>query len=192
MTLYNSLVARLARPEHARLADVAVVVGGSLLMTVAAKTAIPFYPVPLSMQTFVAIGLGLALGPVRGALCVLFYLMQGAGGLPVFAGSPEKGVGLAYMMGPTGGFLLGFVIQAYVAGLLAERGWDRTRIGSMAAALIAGAAIYPTGLLWLGSVIGFDKPVLEFGLYPFILGDIVKAMLAALVFPLAWQVARKR
>jgi biotin transport system substrate-specific component len=185
LTLFATLAARRGS-ETAAMAMLAVV-AGSLLMTLAAKVSVPFYPVPLSMQTFVAIGLGLALGPVRGGAAVLLYLAQGAAGLPVFAGTPQQGLGLAYMAGPTGGFLAGFLVQALVAGWLAERGWSRTPLRAMAAGLIAGAAIYPTGLLWLGALIGFDKPVLALGLYPFILGDIVKALLAALVFPLAWR-----
>lgn len=191
MTLYKAFLPQHAsRPHVQRAADIAVIVAGSLLMTAAAKVSIPFYPVPLSMQTFVAIGLGLALGPARGTLAVLLYLAQGAAGFPVFAGSPERGIGLAYMAGPTGGFLIGFVIQAMVAGMLASRGWDRTPARTLAAALIAAAAIYPTGLLWLGAVIGFGKPVLEFGLYPFVLGDLVKSALAALMFPMLWRFTR--
>jgi biotin transport system substrate-specific component len=141
----------------------------------------------MSMQTFVAIGLGLALGPVRGALAVALYLAQGAAGFPVFAGTPERGLGLAYMMGPTGGFLIGFVLAALVAGFLARRGFDRRPATAMAAALLAGAVIYVPGLLWLGAVIGWDKPVLALGLYPFIPGDIAKALLAAIAFPAAWK-----
>lgn len=188
MTFYATLVNHIVtRAEIARLADIGVVVAGSLLMTVAAKMTVPFFPVPLSMQTFVAIGLGLALGPVRGMAAVLLYLAQGAAGLTVFAGSPAAGAGLAYFAGPTGGFLVGFAIQAFVAGQIARFGLERTHAGALGAALVAGAAIYPVGLLWLGLIIGFDKPLLELGLYPFILGDIVKATLAALIFPLAWR-----
>ncbi len=191
MTLYKTFHRELAdRHDLARAVDLAAVLAGSLLMAAAAKVTVPFYPVPLSMQTFVAIGLGLTLGPARGALAVMIYLGQGAAGLPVFAGSPERGIGLAYMAGPTGGYLVGFVVQAVVAGMLAGRRWDRKPAMALAAALVAAASIYPTGLLWLGTVIGFDKPVLEFGLYPFVLGDLVKSMLAALVFPLLWRFAR--
>jgi biotin transport system substrate-specific component len=91
------------------------------------------------------------------------------------------------MMGPTGGYLVGFYFAAVIAGLLANRGWGRSPLTALAAALVAGAAVYLPGLLWLGSVIGFDKPVLELGLYPFIPGDLVKAMLAALLAPMAWK-----
>lgn len=191
MTLYKAFLPELAvRRDIGRAVDLAAIIAGSLLMMAAAKVSIPFHPVPLSMQTFVAIGLGLALGPVQGTLAVLLYLAQGAAGFPVFAGSPERGIGLAYMMGPTGGFLIGFVVQAAVAGMLAGRRWDRAPMTALVAALVAAASIYPTGLLWLGAVIGFDKPVLELGLYPFVLGDLVKSVLAALLFPALWRLAR--
>lgn len=191
MTLYKTLLPELCdRSATRRATDLAVIAAGALLLALSARMSIPFYPVPLSMQTFVAIGLGLALGPVRGTLAVLFYLAQGATGFPVFAGSPERGIGLAYMMGPTGGFLAGLAVQAALAGALAQRGWDRRPATALAAALLAGAAVYPTGLLWLGAVIGFDKPVLELGLYPFLPGDLVKSALAALVFPMLWRFAR--
>ena len=185
MTLYHAV----ADKQSSRITstDVIAVIAGSLLLTLSAKVQVPFYPVPMTMQTLVVIGLGLALGPVRGVAAVALYLAQGAAGLPVFAGTPEKGIGLAYMMGPTGGFLLGYLPAALLAGWLAERGWDRNVFTAMLAALLAGAVIYVPGLLWLGSVIGFDKPVLAYGLIPFIPGDIAKAMLAAIAFPAAWK-----
>lgn len=185
MTLYQAV----ADTKTSRLTtmDVVAVVAGSLLLTLSAKVQVPFYPVPMTMQTLVVIGLGLALGPVRGAAAVALYLAQGALGLPVFAGTPEKGIGLAYMMGPTGGYLAGYLPAALLAGWLGQRGWDRNVFTAMAAALLAAAVIYLPGLLWLGSVIGFDKPVLAFGLTPFIPGDIMKAVLAAIAFPAAWK-----
>lgn len=185
MTLYDTLALRSGRRGAAT--DIPVVLAGSLLLVLSAKFQVPFFPVPMSMQTFVAIGLGLALGPTRGAVAVVLYLAQGAAGFPVFAGTPEKGIGLAYMAGPTGGFLIGFVLAALVAGWLAKRGFDRNPVMAMAAALLAGAVIYVPGLLWLGMVIGWVKPVLAFGLYPFIPGDIAKAMLAAIAFPAIWK-----
>jgi len=185
MTLFNALAGRRA-PTGLSI-DAAAVVAASLLLAISAKISVPFYPVPLTMQTLVVIGLGLALGPWRGLAAILLYLAEGAAGFPVFAGTPEKGIGIAYMMGPTGGYLLGYVPAVLVAGFLATHGWDRTPLRAMTAALLSGAIIYVPGLLWLGAVIGFDKPVLQFGLYPFIFGDVVKAMLAALVFPMAWK-----
>ncbi|MCX8568716.1 MULTISPECIES: biotin transporter BioY [Hyphomicrobiales] len=185
MTLYQAVAPE--RTSRISTMDVVAVVAGSLLLTVSAKIQVPFYPVPMTMQTLVVIGLGLALGPVRGAAAVALYLTQGALGLPVFAGTPEKGIGLAYMMGPTGGYLAGYLPAAALAGWLAERGWDRNAFTAMLAALLAGAVIYVPGLLWLGSVVGWDKPVLAFGLYPFIPGDVMKAVLAAIAFPAAWK-----
>ena len=185
MTLYQAIADR--RTSRLGTMDITAVVAGSLLLTLSAKIQVPFYPVPLTMQTLVVIGLGLALGPVRGAAAVALYLAQGAAGLPVFAGTPEKGIGIAYMMGPTGGYLAGYLPATLFAGWLAERGWDRNVFTAMLAALLAGAVIYVPGLLWLGSVVGWDKPVLAFGLYPFISGDIIEAVLAAIAFPAAWK-----
>ncbi|GAA2827566.1 biotin transport system substrate-specific component [Aminobacter aminovorans] len=185
MTLYQAVAD--GRTSRLSTLDIAAIVAGSLLLTASAKIQMPFYPVPMTVQTLVVIGLGLALGPIRGAAAVALYLTQGALGLPVFAGTPEKGIGLAYMMGPTGGYLAGYLPAALLAGWLAERGWDRNVVTAMLAALLAGAVIYLPGLLWLGSVVGWDKPVLALGLYPFIPSDIMKAVLAALAFPAAWK-----
>ncbi|MCY0149707.1 biotin transporter BioY [Hoeflea sp. G2-23] len=184
MTLYAALTA--TRPEKMATAAL-VALAGSMLLTLSAKFAIPFYPVPLTMTTFVVIGLGLALGPRLGTAAVALYLLQGAAGLPVFTGTPEKGLGLLYMAGPTGGYLLGFLLAAFVAGTLAERGMDRSPLLAFVAALFAGAIIYLPGLLWLGTLLGWDKPILAWGLMPFILGDLAKAALAAMVFPAAWS-----
>jgi len=179
MTLYETLVGPRSRTFAGELT---AMIAASLLLTISAKLSIPFYPVPLSMQTLVAIALGLFLGPLRGSLAVLFYLAQGAAGLPVFVGTPQQGIGIAYIAGPTGGFLIGFAIQAFVAGSLFRLGMGRNLWTAIAAALVAGVAIYPTGLLWLGFLVGFDKPVLTMGLFPFIPGDVMKAALAALLF----------
>tara|TARA_R110002020_G_scaffold232795_2_gene444304 strand:+ start:677 stop:1255 length:579 start_codon:yes stop_codon:yes gene_type:complete len=189
LTLYATLTAE--RPERLAIAALAAL-AGSMLLTVSAKIAIPFYPVPLTMTTFVVIGLGLALGPRLGAAAVLVYLAQGAAGLPVFAGTPDKGLGLAYMAGPTGGYLAGYVLAALAAGFLAERGMDRSPLTAFVAALVAGALIYVPGLLWLGALFGWDQPILAWGLTPFIPGDLVKAALAALAFPAAWAMIAKK
>lgn len=185
MTLFDTISAR--RGSNTLLWNLLLVMAGSLLLTISAKVQVPFYPVPLSMQTFVAIGLGLALGPVRGTAAVVFYLLQGAAGLPVFAGTPQQGIGLAYMVGPTGGYLLGFVLAAFVAGLFARIGLDRNPVTAMVAALVAGAVIYLPGLAWLGLFTGYGETLLAAGLYPFLLGDVAKALLAALVFPAVWK-----
>ncbi|WP_081964163.1 biotin transporter BioY [Hoeflea sp. BAL378] len=189
MTLYATLTA--TRPQAPAMA-LLTALAGSMLLTLAAKVAIPFYPVPLTLQSFVVIGLGLALGARLGTLAVLLYLMQGALGLPVFTGTPEKGLGLAYMMGPTGGFLAGYVMAAFTAGYLAERGADRTALPAFLAALAAAAIMYVPGLAWLGVLFGWDQPLLAWGLWPFIPGDLVKAALAALVFPAAWAMIGRK
>lgn len=186
MTLYEAIAMRHGRSSP--VTDALIILTGSLLLTLSAKFTVPFHPVPMSLQTLVVIGLGLALGPTKGGAAVLLYLAQGAAGLPVFAGISKNGIGLSYMMGPTGGYLFGFCFAALMAGVLARRGWCERPLLAMIAALIAGAVVYIPGLLWLGALIGFDKPVLELGLYPFILGDIAKALLAALLFPMAWRV----
>jgi biotin transport system substrate-specific component len=160
---------------------------GVLALTVSAKVQIPFYPVPMTMQTLVVLLTGIAFGTRLGVATVLIYLGVGALGLPVFAGTPEKGVGLAYMLGPTGGYLAGFVLAAATCGWLAERGWDRRPVTTAAAMLAGNALIYLPGLLWLGTVVGWDKPVFQWGLTPFLLGDLAKLALAAGLVPLVWK-----
>lgn len=164
---------------------------GVALLTLSAKIKIPFYPVPLTMQTFVVLALGIAYGSKLGGTTVLLYLIVGAFGLPVLAGTPEKGIGLAYMMGPTGGYLLGFIMAAATTGYLAEKGWDRKLTLTFAALLIGNIIIYIPGLIWLANVVGWDKPIFEWGMYPFLLGDLAKIVLAMLVIPATWKIVKK-
>jgi biotin transport system substrate-specific component len=169
------------------LRNVGLAVAGSLALWLSAKLQVPFYPVPMTMQTFVVLVIGTGFGWRLGAATVALYLAEGALGLPVFAGTPEKGIGLAYMAGPTGGYLLGYLPAAALCGFLANRGWDR-RIVTMALSMLLGTVvIYAFGLSWLGTIVGWDKPVLAWGLTPFILGDLLKLALAAAVLPLAWK-----
>ncbi|MFC4669254.1 biotin transporter BioY [Seohaeicola nanhaiensis] len=161
--------------------SVALVVGASLLMTLAAHVSVPFYPVPMTLQGSVAVLAGLLLGPRLALAAMALYLAQGAMGLPVFAGTPARGLGLAYMAGPTGGFLLGFALTAWLAGTLARFGWARSLLGSFIVSLIAIAAMYVPGLLWLGQFTGYGAALLTAGLLPFLIGDAVKAALAALL-----------
>lgn len=171
--------------------NVFLAVVGSALLWASAKIQIPFYPVPMTMQTFMVLALGMAYGWRLGAATVLLYLAQGALGLPVFAGTPEKGIGLAYMAGPTGGYLIGFVLAAAATGWLAERGWDRSVLKTASAMLVGNVLIYVPGLLWLGTLVGWDKPVLDWGLTPFLLGDVTKLALAAAVLPAIWKLMRR-
>jgi len=185
-------VAPTSTPAHRALRSVALAVVGTLLLTIAAKIQVPFYPVPMTMQTFVVLTLGMAYGWRLGGATLILYLAEGAAGLPVFAGTPEKGIGIVYMLGGTGGYLVGFVLAAAVCGWLAERGWDRN-VATTALAMLAGnVLIYVPGLLRLGILYGWDKPILEWGLTPFILGDLTKLALAAAVLPFAWKLLRKR
>ncbi len=152
---------------------------GSLLLWASARIQIPFYPVPMTLQTAAVLLVGLVAGSRLGALTVGVYLLEGALGLPVFAGTPERGIGLAYMLGPTGGYLLGFALAAWLAGLAAERGVRGATL--LAVLLAANAAIYLPGLLWLSLFVGWDG-ALAVGLVPFLLGDGLKLLLAWALF----------
>ena len=194
MTTANPVLAQqFASPSL--LKNITLAILGSLAIWVSAKIQIPFYPVPMTMQVFVILAIGAAFGSRLGVATVLLYLAEGAAGLPVFAGTPEKGIGLAYMAGPTGGYLIGFVVAAFITGTLAERGWDRNFVTTALAMLFGLAAIYALGLLWLAAPflpitefggIGFDKAI-QFGLQPFIIADLVKVALATAFFPMIWK-----
>ncbi len=189
--LVNVLAGGQQAEQNTLIRNVALAVAGSIALWISAKVQIPFYPVPMTLQTLVVLVVGMAYGWKLGGATVALYLAQGAMGLPVFAGTPEKGIGLAYMFGPTGGFLLGFLLAAVAVGYLAERGWDRNILSTAGAMLIGTTLIYIPGLLWLGSVIGFDQPVLEYGIKPFLLGDVFKLVLAALFMPMIWNVVKR-
>lgn len=176
------------RPVQTRRAafyDVGLVLGGSLLIALSAQVSIhlPFSPVPVTGQTFAVLLVGALLGWQRGALAVLAYLVEGLSGLPVFAGGLA---GPAVLLGPTGGYLLGFVAAAGLTGWLAERGWDR-RSGSMLLAMLLGSTvIYLFGVPRLAAFVGWDA-ALAAGLWPFLIGDVFKAVLAMLLLPLGWR-----
>ncbi|MEX2312241.1 MAG: biotin transporter BioY, partial [Rhodospirillales bacterium] len=165
----------------------ALAFAGSVLLAISAKINIPFYPVPMTMQTFMVLTIGMAFGWRLGGATVLLYLCEGAFGLPVFAGTPEKGIGLAYMAGPTGGYLLGFFLAAVFVGWLAEKGWDRNIFTTLAAMTIGTSIIFIPGVIWLGMLFGWEKPILEWGLIPFLPGAAFKIALAAAVLPLTWK-----
>jgi biotin transport system substrate-specific component len=185
MTVWKSPTAAAGRsPDVSRLALRGLTVAcGVLALTASAKVSMPFFPVPLTLQPLTVLLIGAMLGPRLGAATVLTYLCVGAAGFPVFAGTPTKGIGLVYMFGPTGGFLVGFLVAAWLVGTLAAYAKGRN-IAWMFATMVAGmAAIYIPGLLWLGTLIGWDKPVLHMGFYPFIYGDMLKIGIAALFVP---------
>ena len=189
-TKNHPTLAEVFWPQNAIARSVLLAVVGSLLMWVSAKVQVPFYPVPMTMQTFVALGIGAAYGWRLGGATIMLYLIEGAAGLPVFAGTPEKGIGLAYMMGPTGGYLVGFVIAAMIVGWLAERGFDRNPVSTFGIMLLGTIAIFVPGLIWLSALIGVGKAI-QFGLMPFIWAGLFKTALAAAVFPALWAFAKK-
>jgi len=171
------------------LSVAAAVLFGLCLLTLSAKVQVPFWPVPMTLQTLVVLMLGMAYGPPLGAGTVLAYLLVGAAGLPVFAGTPERGIGLAYMMGPTGGFLMGFVLAAWITGALAERGWDRS-VPWCAAAMLAGTVvIFVLGLAALIPITGFSRAI-EAGLI--LASSALKIALGAVAMPLIWRVLGRR
>ena len=162
---------------------------GTLLLTLSAKLQIPFWPVPMTMQTFAVLVLGAALGWKLGAATMLLYLAEGAIGLPVFSGTPERGIGVPYMLGPTGGYLAGFVAGAALCGWLAEKGWDRSWWRTALAMLLGHIVILALGWAWLATLAGPAKAFAA-GVAPFYAATIAKTALAVLALPLAWKVLK--
>jgi biotin transport system substrate-specific component len=155
---------------------------GSILLIISAKIQVPFWPVPMTMQTFVVLVLGIAYGWRLAGATVLLYFAQGAVGLPVFA----AGGGLTYLAGPTGGYLIGFLLGALAVGWLAERGWDCSVPRTLAAMLIGTAIIFACGVVWLSTLIGLPQAI-SAGLVPFLLSEAVKVALATALVPFAWR-----
>jgi biotin transport system substrate-specific component len=167
------------------LAEVALILGATLFIAAFAQLSIPLQPVPITGQTFAVLLVGMALGSRRGALALAAYLAEGAMGLPVFA---EAKSGVATILGPTGGYLVGFVAAAWVVGYLAEKGWDRNFLKTFAAMAVGNAVIYALGLGWLLRYFAGDvNATLAAGMYPFLIGDAIKAAAAALLLPASWK-----
>lgn len=164
---------------------------GSLALVASAKLQVPFYPVPMTMQSLVVVLLGMACGWRLGAATVAVYLLEGLLGLPVFAGTPEKGIGIAYMMGPTGGYLFGFVLAAALTGWLAERGWSRSLWWSALALSLGHAVLFLAGMAWLAVYVGWTKAV-ALGLAPFLVGSLVKTALGATLVRAGWATLDRR
>ncbi|WP_170564669.1 biotin transporter BioY [Ruegeria atlantica] len=170
-----------------RVKQVVLVALGILALAIAAKIKVPMWPVPITMGTFAVLTIGTAYGTRLGLATMLGYLLIGALGFDVFAGSSAEKFGLTYMMGGTGGYLVGYLLATVLLGALAARGWDRS-FGKMALALVlANVVIYLPGLLWLGQLYGWDQPILQWGLTPFLVGDAIKLVLAALLIPGLWK-----
>lgn len=147
-----------------------MIVTGVALMTLAAKTQVPFWPVPMTLHTLAVMGFAVALGPRMACAIFIAYLATGAAGLPVFSGSPERGIGLAYMIGPTGGYLAGFLVASWLTGWLAQNGTLLRRLFAMLAGLVV---VYAFGMAWLVAFLPTAK-LFSVGVAPFILGDLVK------------------
>jgi biotin transport system substrate-specific component len=158
---------------------------GSIVLTISAKIKIPLGPVPQTMQTFVVLFLGIAFGSRIGMLTVSLYLFEGIFGLPVFSGTPEKGIGLMYFTGPTMGYLIGFLIASYVAGSFQYNDIFKNHISKFfinyIKLILAVSVIYILGLLWLGNIIGWDKPVFKLGAEPFLLAESLKILILSIV-----------
>ena len=152
-----------------------IVLMGTVLLAISSKIKVPFYPVPMTMQTLVVLLIGIGFGWKLGVATISLYLFEGIIGLPVFSGTPEKGVGIIYFTGPTMGYLVGFSFAVFFAGKL---NFNNNLIYNFFKLVFATSFIYILGILWLGTIIGWDKPVFQLGVQPFLLAEIFKVLLA--------------
>ena len=189
-TTHNSVLAEAILPltgQSMRVKQIILVIAGIAVLALAAKIKIPMIPVPITMGTFAVLSIGAAYGIRLGLATIIGYILIGALGFDVFAGSSADAFGITYMMGGTGGYLVGYVLAVLALGYAARHGWDRS-IGKMALAMILGnVLIYVPGLIWLAVLYGTDAPIFAWGLTPFLLGDVLKLALAALLLPAVWS-----
>tara|TARA_Y100001936_G_scaffold92289_1_gene90830 strand:+ start:1012 stop:1560 length:549 start_codon:yes stop_codon:yes gene_type:complete len=155
-----------------------IVFFGSILLTISAKIKIPFYPVPMTMQTFVVLFLGMSFGYKIGLATVSLYLIEGIFGLPVFSNSPEKGVGISYFTGPTMGYLIGFLFATFLAGYF---NFKINFFYTFIKLVISVSVIYVFGVIWLGGLIGWDKPIMQLGVIPFLLAELFKILILTIL-----------
>ena len=186
LTLVDIITPKIENKALAIAKDIALVLSFAILTGIAANLKIEIGPIPITMQTFAVLLAGALLGSKRGALSQLTYLSLGLAGLPWFA----RGGGISYIMSPTFGYIIGFVLAAYFVGWLCEGGFDRQVKTAILAMLIGNILLYIPGLLWLAKFFGFEK-VLAFGFYPFIIGDLLKILLAGLILPLGWEFIKR-
>ena len=158
-----------------------VILISSILLAISAKLKIPFYPVPMTMQTFVVLLIGVCFGWKLGGTIITFYLLEGIVGLPVFSGTPEKGVGMVYFVGPTMGYLIGFLFAAILSGFFK---YNKNIIMNFLKLILSVSVIYFFGILWLGTLIGWDKPIIDLGVKPFLLAELFKIILLSLIVTL--------
>ena len=189
-TTHNSVLAEAILPlngQAMRVKQIILVIAGIAALALAAKIKIPMIPVPMTMGTFAVLSIGAAYGMRLGLATIIGYMLIGVFGFDVFAGSSAETFGMTYMMGGTGGYLVGYVLAILALGYAARQGWDRS-IGKMALAMVLGnVLIYVPGLVWLAMLYGTDAPIFAWGLTPFLLGDLVKLALAALLLPAIWR-----
>ncbi len=184
----NTVLALAIRPQSGLSYQLLLVLAGSVLVALSAQIELPMWPVPITLQTLAVLLVGGVLGSRLGTLSLILYLFEGAIGLPVFAGGTGS---LAHMAGPTAGYLFGFVAAAYLVGWFCERGWDR-KVGTAVIVMLLGSVtIYLFGLPWLARFTGLEQ-VLQLGMIPFIPGDILKAIVAAIMLPIGWKLLVKR
>ena len=154
---------------------------GTIILAISSKIKIPFYPVPMTMQTFVVLLIGIAFGWKLGIATIALYLTEGIMGLPVFSGTPEKGSGILYFVGPTMGYLLGFVFAAMLCGILK---FNKNIILNFLKLVLSVSIIYILGIMWLGILIGWDKPIINLGVTPFLLAELFKITLLSVIITL--------
>jgi biotin transporter BioY len=187
LTLVDVVLPRIENKTWALVRDILLVLSFTLLTAVSAKLKIEIGPVPITGQTFAVLLSGALLGSKRGALSQIFYLLGGLAGISWFA----RGGGIGYLMSPTFGYIIGFVFAAFVVGSLCEKGFDKKVESAILAMLIGNILIYLPGLLWLVRFVGWKK-VLTVGLYPFIIGDTIKLLVAASILPLGWKLIKAK
>jgi biotin transporter BioY len=186
LVLIDAILPKVESKALFFLKDAVLVFSFAILTGICAKLKIEIGPVPITLQTFAVLLSGALLGAKRGILSQIFYLLGGLGGIPWFS----RGGGISYLMSPTFGYIIGFVLAAFVVGFLCERGFDRKVETAILAMLIGNILIYFPGLLWLAKFVGWQK-VLAVGLYPFIIGDTIKLLLAGSILPLGWKLIKK-
>lgn len=189
-TLSPTLAAALW-PRSSLLRSALLALVGTVILWLSAKVQIPFQPVPLTLQTLAVLTLGVAYGWKLGGATLLLYLLEGAVGLPVFAGAWDEGAGWQHLVGPTAGYLVGFVVAAVLCGWLAQRGWDRRLLQAAGAMVLGNLVIYGLGVTWLALQTDLNT-ALTYGLWPFLTGDAVKVALGACLLPAAWKLLGRR
>ena len=190
--MQNKTYAAHFRPQiekEALIYDFIMIMGASIFIALSAQIAfsVPFSPVPITGQTLAVVLTGALLGSRRGGLAIVAYLLEGISGLPVFA---QAQFGIIHLVGPTGGYLIGFIPAAYLSGLLSESGWGKSIFSALGIMTLSTVIIFICGLSWLSLFFG-NNNVFEVGLYPYLVGAVIKITLAAVLFRLGWRVIDK-